>query len=75
MAIAKSAYAYFFVNKLLKYGTKQQRKAIFSQTFEGKVNAMKFIYIYIVFVLKLIGKYLRVFVSNNAEVSLIYCKT
>ena len=39
LSIAKSAYAYFFVNKLLKYGTKEQRKTIFSQAFEGRVRA------------------------------------
>ena len=38
LSIAKSAYAYFFVNKLLKYGTKEQRKTIFSQAFEGRVR-------------------------------------
>ena len=44
LSIAKSAYAYFFVNKLLKYGTKEQRKTIFSQAFEGRVRTC-FLYV------------------------------
>ena len=36
VAMAKSKYASFFVGKMIKYGSKEQRQQVF-KTFDGKV--------------------------------------
>ena len=37
VAMAKSKYASFFVGKMIKYGSKEQRQQVF-KTFDGKVG-------------------------------------
>jgi pumilio family protein 6 len=39
IAMCKSKYAHFFVSKMIKYGTKEQRDSVF-KTFEGKISEL-----------------------------------